>query len=387
MKKIWIYLFAVALFCSCGNKGKNCSYTLQTVDTFLNYHLASDVKVPLMMRSCIDGDGKDYFYFRNGILPDLLIYDIHNETLVKRIKFKEEGPDAIEGGFSNGIMMTDCNHIYISSKAQPELYATDTTGCIRWKMSYAETADGYKFRCCFQDNGAFQFVNGKLYLPQGVNFRFGKDLLEKSALLCSLDTLSGEVEALPVKFPPVGGVIRRGSSGNVNANYKFCFNGQELVYSFAYMDDLMVVNPLTHQVEYKAVRSRYIGEMKPFSSDGTNDAAVQKNLCEYPAYSNIMYDSYNKVYYRVVYVPQEIDRKVDILSLYRTGRKQFSIMILDEDFNVIGEHLFPPYTYNPRLSFVSKGKLYISLNNIMNPDYSDDVIRFQMVELVKDIQK
>ena len=32
-------------------------------------------------------------------------------------------------------------------------------------------------------------------------------------------------------------------------------------------------------------------------------------------------------------------------------------------------------------------KLYISLNNIMNPDYSDDVIRFQMVELVKDIQK
>ena len=149
----------------------------------------------------------------------------------------------------------------------------------------------------------------------------------------------------------------------------------------------MVVNPLTHQVEYKEVKSRYIGEMKPFSSESTNDAALQKELCVYPAYSNIMYDSYNKVYYRVVYVPQEIDKKVDALSLFRTGRKQFSIMILDEDFNVIGEHLFPPYTYNPRLSFVSKGKLYISLNNIMNPDYSDDVIRFQMVELVKATQK
>ena len=254
-------------------------------------------------------------------------------------------------------------------------------------MSYAETADGYKFRCCFQDNGAFQFVNGKLYLPQGVNFRFGKDLLEKSALLCSLDTLSGEVEALPVKFPPVGGVIRRGSSGNVNADYQYCFNGQELVYSFEYMDDLMVVNPLTHQVEYKAVRSRYIGEMKPFSSESTNDAVLQRELCEHPSYGKIIYDSCNKVYYRVAYVPQEIDKKVDALSLFRTGRKQFSIMILDEDFNVIGEHLFPTYTYNPRLSFVSKGKLYISLNNIMNPDYSDDVIRFQMVELVKDIQK
>ena len=387
MKNFWICLFAVALFCSCGNKGKNYSYTLQTVDTFLNYHLASDVKVPLMIRSCTDDAGKEYVYFQNGILPDLLIYDIHNETLVKRVRFEAEGSDAIEGGFSDGFMMTDCNHIYISSKVKPELYVTDTTACIKRKMSYAETADGYKPESCCMDNGAFQFIDGKLYLPQGINFSFGKEVMEKSALLCRVDTLSGEVEALPFKFPIIGSSIRRGSSGNVNADYQFCFNGQEFVYSFEYMDDLMVVNPLTHQVEYKAVRSRYIGEMKPFSSESTNDAVLQRELCEHPSYGKIIYDSCNKVYYRVAYVPQEIDKKVDALSLFRTGRKQFSIMILDEDFNVIGEHLFPPYTYNPRLSFVSKGKLYISLNNIMNPDYSDDVIRFQMVELVKATQK
>ena len=387
MKNFLICALAVALFCSCGNKGKNYSYTLQTVDTFLNYHLSSDVKVPLMMRSCMDGAGKEYFYFQNGILPDLLIYDIHNETLVKRVKFKEEGPDAIEGGFLFGFMMTDCNHIYISSLAKPELYATDTTACIKRMMSYAETADGYKLRCCFLDNGAFQFIDGKLYIPQDVNFRFGKEVMEKSALLCSLDTLSGEVKALPFKFPKIGSSIRIGSPNIVNTDYQFCFNGQEFVYSFAYMDDLMVVNPLTHQMEYKPIKSRYIGEMKPFSSENTNIAVLQREYCEHPSYGKIIYDSYNKVYYRVVYVPQEIDKDVDALSLFRTGRKQFSIMILDEDFNVIGEHLFPPYTYNPRLSFVSKGKLYISLNNIMNPDYSDDVIRFQMVELVKDIQK
>ena len=323
MKKFLIYLFAVASFCSCGNKGKNYSYTLQTVDTFLNYHLASDVKVPMMIRSCMDNVGKEYVYFQNGILPELLIYDIHNETLVKRVKFKEEGPDAIEGGFLHGFMMTDCNHIYISSLAKPELYATDTTACIKRMMSYAETADGYKLRCCFLDNGAFQFIDGKLYIPQDVNFRFGKEVMEKSALLCSLDTLSGEVKALPFKFPKIGSSIRIG---------------------------------LTHQMEYKPIKSRYIGEMKPFSSENTNIAVLQREYCEHPSYGKIIYDSYNKVYYRVAYVPQEIDKDVDALSLFRTGRKQFSIMILDEDFNVIGEHLFPSYTYNPQLSFVSKGK-------------------------------
>jgi len=48
----------------------------------------------------------------------------------------------------------------------------------------------------------------------------------------------------------------------------------------------------------------------------------------------------------------------------------------------LGEHVFPPYTYNSRLCFVTKGKLYISTNHVMNPDYSDDVLSFQMFELV-----
>ena len=114
MKNLWICILAVLLFCSCSHKGQDYPYTLQAVDTFLNYHLASDVKVPLMMRSCMDDAGKEYVYFQNGILPDLLIYDIHNETLVKRVKFEIEGPDAIGGGFLYGFMMTGCNHIYSS---------------------------------------------------------------------------------------------------------------------------------------------------------------------------------------------------------------------------------------------------------------------------------
>ena len=96
-----------------------------------------------------------------------------------------------------------------------------------------------------------------------------------------------------------------------------------------------------------------------------------------------LYDNENEVYYRIVYVPQEIDKNENALALLRSGRKQFSVMIYDEDFNVIGEHLFQALTYNPNLCFVSQGDLYISTNHVMNSDYSDDILCFQKMDLVE----
>lgn len=110
---------------------------------------------------------------------------------------------------------------------------------------------------------------------------------------------------------------------------------------------------------------------------------VNRILLESPAYDKILYDNENEVYYRIVYVPQNIEKNTDMISLIRSGRKQFSIMTYDKNFNVIGEDLFPEYTYNPKLSFVYQGSLYISTNHVMSPDYSDDILSFQKMDLVK----
>ncbi len=61
-------------------------------------------------------------------------------------------------------------------------------------------------------------------------------------------------------------------------------------------------------------------------------------------------------------------------------------MILDNKLNVVGETFFPAYTYNPNLSFILEDGLYVSLSHIKNPDYSDDILRFQKLEL-KEIRK
>ena len=58
-------------------------------------------------------------------------------------------------------------------------------------------------------------------------------------------------------------------------------------------------------------------------------------------------------------------------------------MILDKDFQVIGETLFPENTYIPVMFFVLEDGLYISDNNFQNPEFNENVLSFRRMELTE----
>ena len=70
-------------------------------------------------------------------------------------------------------------------------------------------------------------------------------------------------------------------------------------------------------------------------------------------------------------------------KILHAGKVDFSIMILDENFNILGETRFPAFTYVPHICFINKDGLYLSTSHFKREDYSDDVLRFQRIELVK----
>ena len=383
MNKILLSILCFCICCSCRDNEIHYSHDLRPTNDFLKYEVDSDVKIPLLVRTCTSD--RELLYFQNGTWPEILIYDMYDGTLIKRNTFDVEGDNAIKGSFLHGFMMNGCSQIFISGMADGHFYETDTTGYIKKEYRYSESSNEYRPIACFKDNGDMQVIDGKLYFPQSLNWALGDEAMENSPLLCSVDLNSGKVERLPVTFPPElsSQSIVRGSASSVNLEYKCCFDGQSWVYSFAYMDELMIYNPATSQIEYKSGKSLYGDDVEMLSFRSAADDAIQRTVCESPAYGNILYDNENEVYYRIVYVPQEIDKNENALALLRSGRKQFSVMIYDEDFNVIGEHLFQALTYNPNLCFVSQGDLYISTNHVMNSDYSDDILCFQKMDLVE----
>jgi len=60
----------------------------------------------------------------------------------------------------------------------------------------------------------------------------------------------------------------------------------------------------------------------------------------------------------------------------------FSLIVLDEDFNVITETLLPEKTYDPTMKFISKDGLYIALH-IDNPLYNPDSLIFEKMKIME----
>jgi hypothetical protein len=112
--------------------------------------------------------------------------------------------------------------------------------------------------------------------------------------------------------------------------------------------------------------------------------ATLEELTGNAKYGNVLYDKYRNVYCRIAYPKSESDQGIRPWELIEFGRRLFPIIILDEDFNVVGETKRPDYTYNSRVWFVCEDGLYLSASHFMNPEYSDDWLVFHRFDLVEE---
>lgn len=131
-----------------------------------------------------------------------------------------------------------------------------------------------------------------------------------------------------------------------------------------------------------AAKSKYIDRIS-VNRKVSNIASLAETLCRIPMYGNLIYDKYRDVYYRFVYPETELSPNENFMDIWQLGRTKFSIMVLNKDFEVIGETLFPENTFASNLFFIREDGLYLSTSFIKNPDYSDDELCFRKIKLVR----
>lgn len=329
----------------------------------------------------LEDSGKAYLSFKNEVEPEILFYEMSSGNLVKRVVYGVEGDNAITGGFM-GYRAIDFDHIYIPSMYVTTIFITDTTGTIKDKINFSQTDTNQPLIPFIPGlYGTIEIIDGQFYILQTVNPMLREKALEDSPVSVVIDTMQHVVRALPMKFPQLITYKDFGTSAGNGEDYYRCFTGDNFVYSF-YYSELMYKADIRHQnVTSCPVKSRYIDKVEILRNSSNNQNAILKDRAEQANYGSVLYDKYRKVYYRVAYPASTIEESDNYLKIIRSGKKNFSIMILDKDLNVIGETLFPDYTFNPHLWFVREEGLYISTNNEMNPNYDENQLVFKRVEL------
>ena len=361
-------------------------YVLQPTDQYLEYKIDEDTRIPLYHLYTFEADSVEYLTFPYRETRTLLIYNLLSGELIKKLSFDAESPNGIGPQLIN-YWMKDFDHIYISGLTHSVIYQTDTTGIIKGKFNFSETEDGLHTIPWYSSNlehKQLHFINGALYIPQGINRRLGTDRwVEESPTAVIMDTLTRELKRFPMLHPQ--GKISSEDYGQYmyNLEYSMVYDGKNFVYSFSCEDELYKVNPFITSVEKMPAASQYLSSITANEKRPNDFQQGVKASCEMPSYGNILYDKYRKVYYRFAFPETNLEDNLNYMQILHHGKKEFSIIILDENLNIVGETKFPPFTYVPHIFFIREDGLYISASHFMREDYNDDWLRFQRFELQK----
>lgn len=382
LKKILCFILLVVCV-ACQTK-KTSQYFLEVSDVFIKFPIDEDTKLPQLSIFPFEEAGVEYVSFQNDRKPEIQIYNVRTGKLLKKVIYDVQGEQGIIGGFM-GYCIKDFSHIYLPSYYTQTLYVADTLGRINQKITFDKTTDGKKLVPITLASSKQMAISGdSLIIPQTVNPILRNKIMDESPISVLIDTRTHIVKDLPMKYLPLVSEKEFGTAAFMaGVSYSKCFNGRSFIYAFAYSDNVHKVTLDHTEIIAVEAKSQYDNGVKVPRVISDEFQKMIKEQCEYASYGSIIYDKYRRVYYRIFYpnIPLGVER--DYLELLRTGRKQFSIIVLNENLEIMGETLFPEYTFNPNLFMVLEDGLYLSTSHIKNPNYSDNELCFQRIDLIK----
>jgi hypothetical protein len=388
MKKILSILLLLLTVFSCkdsknnGKQSVSYKYELEAESNKdLKYPINDDTEFNFgVLFPYIDKSGREYLTFRSFANNSILFYDLPTGKHLFDVTLDKEGPNGV--GRYTGYYIEDLDNIYITSYEKFGLVKVDTTATVKQFIKYEKTNSGYNVVPSYRPNSyhytPIVFYDGKIYITQ-IPYQASK--ISETPVTVAIDTIAQVITEHPFRFPNLltDDELRVSLLG---LDFSRDFNGKQFIYSFEMDENIYVTDIETDEVKKIPVRSKYISSLNFVKYPDTPESAV-KMLLETSCYRKLLYDKYRNVYYRFTHigVEQRNDMGITAESLWRSGPAQFSVIILDKDFNIIGETLFPKYTYNSMIAFVHKNGLYISDSHALNPSFDENILGFKCFTL------
>ncbi len=279
-------------------------------------------------------------------------FDLKSGLQVKKHIFEVEGPNSI--GYLMGFFPLSKDSILITPMVG-RVYLVNSNGKIYNQFDYYKTSINQPTTF----SGSVNFApiikdNNKIFLLQGVMADWSKmavDKLKNQPLEVSIDLQSKKVEYLPYNYPS-----EIWKSGNVPLEFSRAWNGENMVYSFYQAQDLFEYG--NNDEKYKIhgnTQSNNDQGIVPFKD---SRVSIEEFCYKHGAYLGIVYDKYRKVYYRFYRPKLEQKDGVNPMTLI-DNPPQFSISVLNEKFEKVGETQFTDNKFIAGCFFITEKGFYL----------------------------
>lgn len=329
-------------------------------------------------------DGRrEYLFFENSDRGKLQlhIFDIKEQALFKSIPMYKEGPNGMVGIF--GGWPIDMNNFLITTKTG-RFHLIDDKGDITKTFRAWEKG---KFGIRYGNISVYSYFSepailkdSLFYFAQSdIGYPHKKEDWSKTPMFAYANLKDGTLNHTELYFPDIFAEDEKYRETIYSTSFSYAFTGKQLAVSFKSFDSIMVTSDFKNTKFYNA-RSRYAKPQRPEIENLQIDLTTKlKRQLLKPSYHHLIYDKYRDVFYRFVLLPCELTP--DLNPYDEISEQEFSIIILNNKYEIIGETKFPGNTYCFRMCFVGKEGLYISLNNQKNPDFNENELKFKCFKL------
>jgi len=381
MKRYIICLILASFALSCTSKENIFNYNLHSSGNYYSIPTKGSINPYTYYLTCYEENDSAWIFYGNSNLNELIIFTYPEGLLYKRIKFERDGPQGI-GGY-RGVHVHNLDSIFVVSATYVDrFFLTDTSGVIKNKYQVSDVLNSGMHPCIkplynFISNVANVHnnqINLSCYYPYGDE---NNEALPNEILDFTYDLEKDSIVSYSL-YPEFSFKTARNLS-----KFSRAYNDHEYIYSLDYSDNIFYKN---QDGEYITKPNKSVKSDKRLNNTDPDNRYLpiniqMKHLAENPQYYSLIFDKYRNCYYRFFYLGTKVE---DIDNVQKSWEypEQFSIMILNDKLEIIGETIFPTKKYNPFMSFICKDGLFIALH-IDNPLYDHDQLPFERIDLAK----
>jgi len=322
---------------------------------------------------------QDLLYYYNSAKRQILMYDIATEELIHTIQLYRQGPNEVNG--FKGFTILDRDRIMISTFPQ-KLLTVNLDGLIVDQIDYNMTSEAGQFSRpitlnSHDKNDIYRTDDGYI-IPQEPPYRQSggeaTGLEGQAGSSVFIEINDGAKKFSKVKLPSE---ILTGLHENSILFLTSAFVDGTLYWAHRTDMDIYYTTDFEH-VEKKEIENPVPRDSRDPQSLGLYGYEARMRI-----YQSLIYDPYREKFYRMVrYGVENPDEMYgqDEIFVARYPVK-FSIFVYDKLMNPENEVFFQGTNYNFIQYFIASDGFYLSLNNPENPDFDEDFLRFERIEL------
>lgn len=370
-------LFILLLACTNKNNNYNYTYKLQADTSILKLKIGTKV-LPLNKQVCyFEAENKHFLSYHDRKSHHMLFFSLDNDSLINEIYFQKKGPNKIQT--ITGMYFANFDSIYLFTLKRSQVIRIDFNGNIKEIIDFSDINNG-KYPVAIygiinQINNPIIKIGNDLYFATRPPVSNEFNETNNISLGLMFNTKTKKTSLSSFKYPKVSEL------GDIaNVYFSRDYDGEKWVYSFLLSHDLFIYNKNGTSYRKKA-KSKYAANNLKIPRKNAANPILEALK---PRYLSLIYDKWENVFYRIYLHETHTTKDMTSEELFALidSPETFSVIILDELLNVIGETKMTKNRYNPEMFFVDKNGLHFALHE-KNPKFSPDYLQFASFKITK----